>query len=378
MTQPILNQGLLALFLLTYFAAMGGQKNNPAKDLHVSASTEIKWHSAQEFGVRGLGWTELQETYTRLPAKAQGEVTPAVWNLSKHSAGVHVRFVTTSQSLKVKWSVRSNNSLNHMAATAVKGVDLYAWSGKCWRWVGVGKPSGYKNEKEIVTNMAPGEKEFLLYLPLYDGVDSVYIGVEKGAVIKSVGKPKQNPIVFYGTSITQGACASRAGMAYPAIIGRELNQETINLGFSGNGKMDVPMAKLLAELDPSVYVLDCLPNLKAEEVLPRTLEVIKLLRASRPHTPILLVPNITYAHAWIDQKVASLVEAKNNNLQQAFKQLKAEGVENIYCLDGKKLMLESGEGTVDGIHLTDLGFANLACVLMKEIKSIQKKNKIEK
>ncbi|MFB9863566.1 SGNH/GDSL hydrolase family protein [Rufibacter immobilis] len=361
---------LLALLCMVYTA---GGATAPGQEK--TAATQ--WHAAQQFGVRGLGWEELAQTFTRLPAKAQGVVSEEVWRLGQNSAGLHVRFVSNSKSIKVKWSVRGNVSLNHMAATAVKGVDLYARSPQGWQWVGVGKPSGKKNEAEVVTNMAPGEREFLLYLPLYDGVDSVAIGVENGASISAAAPYEKKPIVFYGTSITQGACATRAGMAYPSIIGRCLNRETINLGFSGNGKMDPAMANLLAELDPTLYVLDCLPNMKPEEVQPRTLEVVRLLKAKRPDTPILLVENITYAHVWIDQRVADVVQKKNQALRKAYEQLAAEGVKKLYYRNTKDLVNPNGEGTVDGIHLTDLGFTHLANALVKEIKTIDKKNKLK-
>lgn len=362
---------LLALLLTAFLAAEG----RSILKTESSAQKETQWHAVQTFGVRGIGWPELEKTFTRLPAKAKGLVSDAVWNLGQNSAGVHVQFSSNSKSIKVRWSVRGNVSLNHMAPTGVKGVDLYARGPKGWQWVGVGKPSGKKNEAEIVANMSSDTKEYLLYLPLYDGADSVSVGIEAGASIQSVAMPVRKPIVFYGTSITQGACATRPGMAYPAIVGRELDKETINLGFSGNGKMDPEMAKLLAELDPSLYVLDCLPNLKPEDVYARTLEVVQLLRASRPNTPILLVENIEYAHAWIDLRVAGLVQQKNQNLQKAYAQLKSQGIKHLYYRNSKGLVNPDGEGTVDGVHLTDLGFQHLATALVKEIKTIEKKSK---
>ncbi|GAB2545824.1 SGNH/GDSL hydrolase family protein [Rufibacter soli] len=370
---PLLSP-LLALLLLTYFATHG--KQNAHARPSEKAPAAIEWHTVQTLGVGGIGWSELESTFTRLPAKAKGLVTDEVWKLGQNSAGIHVRFTSNSPSIKVKWSLRGNNNLNHMAPTGVKGIDLYARGPKGWKWVGVGKPSGKRNEAEVVTNMAAGEKEFLLYLPLYDGVDSVAIGVEKGASLQKVAAPAQKPIVFYGTSITQGACATRPGMAYPAIIGRQLDRETINLGFSGNGKMDLPMAQLLAELDPALYVLDCLPNMKPEEVLPRTLEVVKLLRAARPATPILLVENIDYAHTWIDLRVSDLVQKKNQNLRAAYTQLKDQGVKHLYYRSNKNLVPTNGEGSVDGVHLTDLGFAHLANALSPEIKAITKKSRV--
>src|SRR5262249_47654418 len=158
----------------------------------------------------------------------------------------------------------------HMPATGVSGLDLYVKTeaGK-WHWLAIGRPSKQSNHVSLVSGLPAGKHEYLLYLPLYNRVSSVEIGLAKDQKLeKAEPRPaeRQKPIVFWGTSITQGGCASRPGMVHTAILGRRLDRPVINLGFSGNGKMEPEMADLLAELDPAVYVLDCLPNLTAAEV----------------------------------------------------------------------------------------------------------------
>ncbi|MBA9078913.1 SGNH/GDSL hydrolase family protein [Rufibacter quisquiliarum] len=368
----------LLVFLLAFSMTEGGPLKRGAKGsapAALPAAEKTDWHDVQKLSLKGLGWEELHQSYTRLPAKAETMVTAPVWKLSKHSAGVYVQFKTNSKSIKVRWNVRANNSFNHMAPTAVKGVDLYAKNGQEWKWVGVGKPSGKANEEVIASSMPAADREFMLYLPLYDGVDTVSIGVEAGATMQDVNPEKEKPLVFYGTSIVQGACASRAGMAYPAIIGRTLHQEVVNLGFSGNGKMDVELAHLLAEIDANMYVLDCMPNMTPEEVEPKVVEFVKVLREKKPGVPIVVVENINYAHSWIDTRVAGLVKSKNQHLKNAYKTLTASGIKNLHYVSNQNLALASGEGTVDGIHLTDLGFVQIACELTKEIKKVEKKTK---
>lgn len=181
---------------------------------------------------------------------------------------------------------------------------------------------------------------------------------------------QSKPLFFYGTSIVQGACASRSGMAYPAIIGRSLDRETVNLGFSGNGKLDLALAELLAETDAGMYVLDCLPNLKPEEVLDRTRTFVQALRQAKPQTPILLVENIHYADEWIRPELASAIAAKNKYYRQAYQELKKNGIDQLYYLDNKNLMPADAEGAVDGVHLTDYGFKHLAARIEKQIKKI--------
>ncbi|MDB5262953.1 MAG: hypothetical protein JWQ14_2234 [Adhaeribacter sp.] len=354
----------------------GGQPklvNQPPGTAAQVANTD--WHNILKLKIKGQGWQGLEHPFDRLPVSVKKDITEAVWNLSHNSAGLNVRFTSNTQSIRIKWQVRFDNNLSHMAATAVKGVDLYMKGPKGWQWAGVGKPGKKLNDELLVSNMPAGLKEFLLYLPLYDGVDSVLVGVEKGASFEPVPEESQKKIIFYGTSITQGACATRAGMAYPAIIGRKLNRETINLGFSGNGKLDLPIARLLTEVDASLYVLDCLPNLMPEDVIPKTDAFVKELRERRPKTPILLVENINYDHAWVDARVAQIVKDKNINLRKVFLDLKAAGIKDLYYLENKNLTGTDGENTVDGVHLTDLGFSRLANRLAQEISKIEKKYK---
>ena len=160
-----------------------------------------------------------------------------------------------------------------MAATGVSGLDLYVKTARGdWHWLAVGKPESVSNQVSLINNLPPGRREFLLYLPLYNGTASAEIGVPPGATISRAGAwgpGTRKPIVFYGTSILQGACASRPGMVHCAMLGRQFQFPHINLGFSGNGRMEPEVADLLAELDPSVYVLDCLPNMDAAEVTAR-------------------------------------------------------------------------------------------------------------
>ena len=175
------------------------------------------------------------------------------------------------------------SALPHMPATGVSGVDLYAKDkGGRWEFVGNGRPAAATNTASFA--VPPGE-QYLLYLPLYNGVKSVEIGIPKGRKI-AAASPRQHrkPIVIYGTSITQGGCASRPGMAWTSIVGRRLDTPVINLGFSGSGKMEPAMADLLAELDPSVYVLDCIWNMSPEQVSERVVPFVEKLRSASEHS----------------------------------------------------------------------------------------------
>ena len=222
--------------------------------LGASKVPNIQWTDVRNLNLEGKGWQETQSYFDRLPAKAEAKVRPPVWNLSYDSAGMLVRFVTDATNIHARWVLRSTNlAMPHMAATGVSGLDLYVrTSADKWHWVAVGIPRATSNSVELVKESAPGQHEFLLYLPLYNGVKGVEIGVPESASLSKAGpwgRGERKPIVFYGTSILQGGCASRPGMVHTAIIGREFNWPIINLGFSGNGKMEPELADLLAELE---------------------------------------------------------------------------------------------------------------------------------
>jgi lysophospholipase L1-like esterase len=174
---------------------------------------------------------------------------------------------------------------------------------------------------------------------------------------------KQKPLVFYGTSITQGGCASRPGMAYAAILGRRLDRPTINLGFSGNGRMDPEVASLLAELDPAVYVIDCVPNMGPADVASRTEPLVQRIRKARPQTPILLVEDRTYTNAPLLPALEQRHQASRQALRSAYEALTASGIKNLYYLEGETLLGDDREDTVDGSHPTDLGFMRMADAL---------------
>jgi lysophospholipase L1-like esterase len=205
-----------------------------------------------------------------------------------------------------------------------------------------------------------GQREFLIYLPLYNGVTSVEVGVPSGKTIHAASPRLQKPIVFYGTSILQGGCASRPGMAYPAIIGRKLDWPTINLGFSGNAKSEPELAGLLAELDPAVYVLDPVPNMDAALVRERMEFFVRTIRESHPKTPIILVESLSYTDGALVAQRKERYSSANAALREVFAKLKKSGVKNLHFISGENLIGDDHEATVDGTHPTDLGFLRMA------------------
>jgi hypothetical protein len=331
---------------------------------------DVAWYDIRPLGVEGQGWKETKAPFDRLPAKAERVVRAPVWGLSQDSAGLCVRFVTDATTLSARWKLTKKSlAMPHMPATGVSGLDLYIREGKAgWLWLANGRPNAQTNTAALASGLGMGKREFLLYLPLYNGVSSVEIGIPEAATLCKApprSADRRKPIVFYGTSITQGGCASRPGMVHTAIIGRRLDCPIINLGFSGNGRMEPEVTKLIAEIDAAAYVIDCLPNMNGKDVEDRTEPLVQTLRKARSETPIVLVEDRSYANAH------TLSGPKKHNadnraaLKKAFERLEKGGVKKLHYLPGGMLLGDDSEGTVDSSHPTDLGFLRQAEAFLK-------------
>jgi len=338
----------------------------------ISDDDVYTWTDIREFGIEGKGWKSDSLYYNRLPAKAGEIVREPVWNLSHHTAGFFVRFLTNATSIKASWGLTGENlSMTHFAATGVSGVDLYVKrENGSWHWLGVGKPDNRENKVTLVEGMPEAAREYMLYLPLYNGIEYVNIGIAEAFKIASVPPDTRKPIVFYGTSIIQGGCASRPGMCSTAILGRRLHREIINLGFSGNGRMEPEMAELLAELDPAIYFIDCLPNLQADEVAVRVEPFVKILRKAHPGTPIVLAEGVVYNNAFLVEKRRLRNSESRKALRNAYENLLNGGTRNLYYQIAEGQLGFDGEGTVDGTHPTDLGFYRQADAYQLLLESI--------
>jgi lysophospholipase L1-like esterase len=297
-----------------------------------------------------------------------------------------VRFVTDATEIHARWAL-TNPWLYQPNGTAiaVSGLDLYvrmpgakadsALPGR-WHWLAVGIPKAQTNDVTLVANLLPGKREYLLYLPLYNGTKFVSLGVPAHSVIEPAppwGPGERKPMVFYGTSILQGLSASRPGMVHSAILQRRFNWPVINLGFSGNGRMEPEMAALLAELDPSVYVIDCLPNMVAEQIKARTEPLVRELRAAHPDVPIVLVEDRTLQDSFLIAGRMEWYHLKDRaELRQAYDRLKQAGVNQLYYIPGEHLFGDDGEGSTDGSHPNDLGFMRQADIFAPILEPLLK------
>lgn len=351
------------------FAQEKGKPNEVVKKIE----PDLEWFDAKKLGLEGQAFADTKDPYDRFPARAEKTVPPSVWGLSRQSAGLAVHFTTDAPAIHAKWTLTSGNlAMPHMPATGVSGLDLYVRgeNGK-WLWLSATRPATVSNQQALVAGIPSKKREYLLYLPLYNGVKSLELGVPKGKAILPVEfalKADRRPIVFYGTSITQGGCASRPGMVHTAILGRWLDRPVVNLGFSGSGRMEAAVGALIAEIDASAYVIDCLPNMNAKEVEERAEPLVRQLRKAHPGTPIILVEDRSYSNSFLIAGSKQRNETSRAALKKAHQNLMAAGVKGLHYLEGEKLLGDDNEGTVDSSHPTDLGFLRQAEAMLPVLR----------
>lgn len=329
-----------------------------------------KYYDGQEFTI--IGKYHGEKNYVRFPQQYKNLLRKDVWDLGQHSAGMGIRFRSNASDITVRWTVSGNNSMDHMPSTGVKGIDLYAYIDDHWRYVNTGRVKGKTNEFTLVKTEGKTYREYLLNLPLYDGIESLSIGINSSAEItlpKENYLTTKNPVVYYGSSIAQGGCASRPGMAFTNILSRALDCSFINLGFSGNGTFDQSVGDAMCEIDAALYVIDCNPNTQKDLIYERAVELVKLLKKKRPDVPVLLVEGYYYENGFV-KPLDSDAEKKRVELRRAFKVLKGSGVKQLYYQKGDGLIGDDHEGTVDGVHPNDLGMLRMAESLEPTIRKI--------
>ena len=362
---------ILSIIFLVMVPMFLANAQEAVKTVYVDAAT---------FPIYGKVVDKTSATYERFPASFEGVVRDALWGLAHHSAGISVRFRSNSTSVRLRWESFGLHTMNHMTDTGTRGLDLYTQdpvNGK-WRFVKSARPNKeIINDQLVIDNMDPVMREYIVYLSLYEGVRKLEIGVDEGSVIDqpALDSPKKgSPIVMYGSSILQGGCANRPGMAFTNIISRVLDREVINLGFSGNAILDYDVAEYMAQVkDPSLFVLDNVPNSSASTIDEKEEKFFRILRDAHPDVPIVFIENPNYPHLVFDKVRAADVNARNASMKAVYDKLKKAGEKKIYYIKGDTMLGTDGEATVDGTHFTDLGMVRYTEYVLPTLKKALKK-----
>ncbi len=328
--------------------------------------------------VQGRWWhDELKNNYHRFPDRAKGVVPDGPWGQSLHPSGLSICFRSNSPRIHVRYKTGIGmRQMFHMPSTGSSGLDLFATDRDgTIRWVKGNMSSGdtitFRFEDITYNNINKDYGyEYELYLPLFIEVKHLEIGVEEGSKLDFLPVSREQPIVFYGTSIAHGGCASRPGMSWQNIIRREMGYSLVNLGFSGNGQLQDPVFDLLSEIPAKLFVIDCMPNMTGifDSIVPRILRGVDKLRR-KSQAPILLVEHCGYPGERASDKRHQAYQRANDRLKEAFDRLTAEGVPGIYYMTKDELGLREDD-TVDGTHPNDLGMRHLADGYEKKLEPL--------
>lgn len=346
---------------------------------------KVSWHTPkkQPFQIVGFPWFQNEGLFRRLPKKTQENIPPSVDFLANSTAGGQIRFRTDSQRLVLRVKKHGSFNMVHMANTGQGGFDCYIGEPGNAKFCSVTKYDSKLTDYEIelFKHAVSDVRMITLNFPLYNDASQmeVDVGLTSGAKIEAPS-PYDNDgrIVVYGTSITQGGCASRPGMCFSNILSRRINMEFVNLGFSGSGRGEPEVAKLVATVGrPAIFILDFEGNCNDPELLSKRFPVfVEILRTVHPSVPILAVSKIRLALTFYDPIESAKVDRCRSIQCDEVKRRTLAGDRNIYFANGYEFLgRDFDECTVDGVHPTDLGFLRISDALEPHLREILSKIK---
>ena len=328
----------------------------------------LKFYSVLEAPFSLYGVFFENGLFRRMPETVAKGVSERVYDLHTNTAGGRVKFVTDSRFIAVRAKYKDIGRMPHFTLAGSAGFDLY--TGKDEIYCSTYVPPYELTDSYTGLKPLAGKalREITINLPLYSSLSSLEIGLEENAVVeKTAGYAYEKPMVFYGSSITQGGCASRPGNAYTNALSRRLNIDHINLGFSGNCKAEEAMGQYIAQLPMSVFIFDYDHNAPDVAYLKKTHErLFRTVREANPELPIVILSRPEYNLNKEERQRRAVI-------RKTYRDARAAGDKNVYFLDGPQLMKLAGhEGTVDGCHPNDIGFFSMTKALEKLIKPLLK------
>lgn len=310
-------------------------------------------------------YNRIDTTRFRVPAKTS--------RYCYHPTGLAVVFRTDSRSIRARWETSGKNPSDNMTAIAQKGLDLYIRRNGEWVFAGVGRPKidgkNDRHEGTLIADMEEGEKECLLYLPLFDQLKKLEIGIDETSGITPLENPFRHKIVVHGSSITHGISAGRAGMCYSARLGRALGLYCINLGFSGLCTMQPEFASYLSQVETDAFIFDCFSNPSAETIDERFDAFVDTIRRTHPTTPLIFLQTIRRETRNFSTRIEKFERDKLTAAEaQIRERMKTD--RNIYFVDPGDLLGSDHLATADGTHPTDLGFTRMLNRIEPQIRKI--------
>ncbi|TNJ66610.1 hypothetical protein FE784_08560 [Paenibacillus hemerocallicola] len=363
--------------------------NNRADALKLDASmvperneqSGLNWLSPKEqpFRLSGFPWFHRDGIYRRLPVSPMHELPPAVDRLANSTAGGQIAFRTDSPRLALRVELAGPAGMYHMPATGQCGFDVYLGEPGDQQYYGTTRFNHAKSSYEVELYGFPEKRlrHVTLNFPLYQGVNEISVGIEPGSsIVAPPAYRSGRKVIVYGTSVTQGGCATRPGMACSNILSRRIPLEFINLGFSGNGRGEPEVARAISEIaDPALLVLEYEGNVGTVERMEQTLpEFIRIYREAHPVAPILVISRFKYAR---ERFMPALLQKRLHMKRiemETVDLFRRRGDGNLHFFDGEASLGTDAynESTVDGAHPTDLGFLRMADTLTPVFKELLK------
>ena len=354
----------------------------------VNGMAQKQWHSpmvGNDPFICGRAWNqEIGHEYSRLPERLRGNVSEAVWKLSRQSAGMSVRFLTNSSNITVRYKLQERSKTVDMSKLLTDGVDLYATNAEgVTHWIGSHQQWKFSSDS-VEMRFGPIVNKvrrksgllFTLYLPAYSHINNLEIGVDDEATFTFVHQSAERPVVIYGTSIQHGTSATRPGNMVSARVERALGYPVVNLGFSGSALIEPGMFDVLAETDARAFIIDPMPNsysLHPDTVYQRTVTGIRRLRA-KSKAPILMVEAPVMADHVLLPTVHEQYLMADGAFHRAYDQLMAEGTEGLHYLGHDELGITE-DAMVEGIHPNDIGMKQYADVYIGKLREMLPEDK---
>ena len=337
-----------------------------------ASAQELKWVNAVDLGIHGYTKKTDKNPYYRYDYTPYEGFNKTIISHSKKCTGLYISFKTNSKNISATWENKPSRMGDNMTGIVQKGLDLYVKEDGKWNFAGVGRvstlPEQSKRTKIIVKNMAEGEKEFLLYLPIWCELYNLEIGVDSDATIEGLPSPFRHKVVVHGSSITHGASASRAGLTYTALLSRNLGIDFVNFGFSGECKMQPQFLDFLKSCEADAFLFDAFSNPNAKEIGERLTTFVEELVKAHPGKPLIFLqsPILETRDTKKYERLSSRVELSRKMMKELSKKYK-----DVYYLEVENVTGENG--LIDGSHPTDLGFHRFVEAYQPKIAKILKK-----
>lgn len=339
-----------------------------------SGWAQLRFVDAADLGlVNKLGPTENR--YHRVET-SKYNLTKNEAALLRMSSGLAVVFRTNSSQIAVRADYADYN-LSRLSTTAVSqvGFDLYIRQNGEWLYAASNAPKDEHSELVLIRNMDDCEKECLLYLPLFSELTRVEVGVDPQATIRASENPFRHRILVFGSSFTHGSSTGRPGMSYPMIMQRNTGLQFINLGVSGNSKLQLSFASILGDNDCDAIVVDAFSNPGPEMIRERFLPFVAALRKAHPEVPLIFLQTIYRERCNFDLKERQREAEKRRAAREVFDQA-SKIYDNLYFIDEPDLTGDDHLTSLDGTHPDDLGYWRWANAIEPSLVRILKRHGI--